>query len=101
MNELKLINCTQKCFKQNDDEIIVINERYSYKDYQIDIHMTHVWDLQAEGIMRISDLKSYEELAYTHIDTEYFEHSTSVQESYILKILKDYESGKLRKIYYM
>ena len=99
MNELKLINCTQKCFKQNDDEIIVINERYSYKDYQIDIHMTHVWDLQAEGI--ISDLKSYEELAYTHIDTEYFEHSTSVQESYILKILKDYKSGKLRKIYYM
>ena len=63
--------------------------------------MTHVWDLQAEGIMRISDLKSYEELAYTHIDTEYFEHSTSVQESYILKILKDYKSGKLRKIYYM
>lgn len=101
MNELKLINCTQKYFEQNDDEITVINEKYSYKDYQIDIHMTHVGDLQAKGIMRISDLKSCEELAYTHIDTEYFEHSTSVQESYILKILKDYKSGKLRKIYYM
>lgn len=101
MNELKLINCTQKYSEQNDDEITVINEKYSYKDYQIDIHMTHVWDLQAEGIIRISDLKSCEELAYTHIDTEYFEHSTSVQKSYILKILKDYESGKLRKIYYM
>ena len=42
MNELKLINCTQKYFEQNGDEITVINEKYSYKDYQIDIHMTHV-----------------------------------------------------------
>lgn len=101
MKKLEFLNYTKQHFEQDDDDFTVINETYYYENYLIGIHMTHVDDLQAEGIMRISDLKSNEELAYTHVDVEYFENDNCVKKDYILEILKDYEAGKLKKLYLM
>lgn len=101
MSELKQTNYTEKFFEQGDDNITITNETYEFGSYKIGVHMTDINYVQREGIVRIADLKSGEELLLTHIDPEFFEAEDASKEDLIMKIIKDYEVGKEKKIYYM
>ena len=101
MNELKQTNYTEKFFEQGDDDITVVNESYEFGSYKITVHTTDINYVQREGIVRIADLKTDEELLFTHIDPEFFESEDASKEDLIIKIIKDYEAGKEKKIYYM
>ena len=101
MNELKQTNYTEKFFEQGDDDITVVNEIYEFGSYKIGVHMTDINYVQREDIVHIADLKTDEELLFTHIDPEFFEAEDASKEDLIMKIIKDYEAGKEKKIYYM
>lgn len=101
MSKLKQTNYTEKFFEQGDDDITITNETYEFGNYKIGVHMTDINYVQREGIVRIADLKSGEELLLTHIDPEFFESEDASKENLIMKIIKDYEVGKEKKIYYM
>lgn len=101
MNKLKQTNYTEKFFKQGDDDITVVNESYEFANYKISVHMTDINYVQREGIVRIADLKTDEELLFTHIDPKFFESEDASKEDLIIKVIKDYETGKEKKIYYM
>ena len=101
MNELKQTNYTEKFFEQGDDDITITNETYEFGSYKISVHMTDVNYVQREGIVRVADLKTDEELLFTHIDPEFFESEDASKEDLIIKVIKDYEAGKEKKIYYM
>lgn len=101
MNELKQTNYTEKFFEQGDDDITITNETYEFGSYKIGVHMTDINYVQREGIVRIADLETSEELLLTHIDPEFFEAEDASKEDLIIKIIKDYEAGKEKKIYYM
>ena len=100
MNELKQTNYTKKCFEQGDDDITVVNESYEFGNYKITVHTTDINYIQKEGIVRITDLETNEELLLSHIDPEFFESEDASKEGLIMKIIKDYEAGKEKKIYY-
>lgn len=101
MNELKQTNYTEKFFEQGDDDITITNETYEFGSYKIGVHMTDINYVQREGIVRIADLETSEELLLSHIDPEFFEAEDASKEDLIIKIIKDYETGKEKKIYYM
>lgn len=101
MNELKQTNYTEKFFEQGDDDITVVNEIYEFGSYKIGVHMTDINYVQREGIVRVADLKTDEELLFTRIDPEFFESDDASKEDLIMKIIKDYEAGKEKKIYNM
>ena len=73
MNGLKQTNYTEKFFEQGDDDITITNETYKFGNYKISVHMTDINYVQREGIVRVADLKTDEELLFTHIDPEFFE----------------------------
>lgn len=101
MSKLKQTNYTEKFFEQGDDDITVVNESYEFGNYKITVHTTDINYVQREGIVRVADLKTNEELLLTHIDPEFFENEDASKENLIMKIIKDYEAGKKKKIYYM
>ena len=101
MNELKQTNYVEKYFEQGDDDITVVNETYEFGSYKISVHTTDYNYIQKEGIIRIADLETNEELLLTHIDSSFFENEDASKEDLIIKIIKDYEAGKEKKIYYM
>ena len=101
MNKLKQTNYTEKFFEQGDDDITVVNESYEFGNYKITVHTTDISYIQKEGIVRIADLETNEELLLSHIDPEFFESEDASKEDLIMKIIKDYEAGKEKKIYYM
>ena len=101
MSKLKQTNYTEKFFEQGDDDITITNETYEFGSYKISVHMTNINYVQREGIVRIADLETSEELLLTHIDPEFFEAEDASKEGLIMKIIKDYEAGKEKKIYYM
>ena len=101
MNELKQTNYTEKFFEQGDDDITVVNESYEFGNYKITVHTTDINYIQKEGIVRIADLETNEELLLSRIDPEFFEAEDASKENLIIKVIKDYEAGKEKKIYYM
>ena len=101
MSKLKQTNYTEKFFEQGGDDITVVNESYEFDNYKITVHTTDISYIQKEGIVRIADLKTDEDLFLTHIDPEFFENEDASKEDLIMKIIKDYEVGKEKKIYYM
>ena len=101
MSKLKQTNYTEKFFEQGDDDITITNETYEFGNYKIGVHMTNINYVQQEGIVRIADLETNEELLLSHIDPEFFEAEDTSKENLIMKIIKDYEAGKEQNIYYM
>lgn len=101
MNELKQTNYTEKFFEQGNDDITVVNKSYEFSNYKITVHTADINYIQKEGIVRIADLETNEELLLTHIDPEFFEAEDASKEDLIIKIIKGYEAGKEKKIYYM
>ena len=101
MSKLKQTNYTEKFFEQGDDDITITNETYEFGSYKISVHMTDINYVQREGIVHIADLKTDEELLLTHIDPEFFDAEDASKEDLIIKVIKDYEAGKEKKIYYM
>lgn len=101
MKGLKQTNYTEKFFEQGDDNITITNETYEFDNYKIGVHMTDINYVQREDIVRVADLKTDEELLFTHIDPKFFDAEDASKEDLIMKIIKDYEAGKERKIYYI